>query len=210
MWPFLQRCLAAAFAALQVGELPEATPPPAKPAALPSTAEQMGCGISRSVSADHVDGVPPAALPSTAEQIGLALLEALQVAPERPSLPVKPHADRLKSGARGVSLAFLRAVRDYYAARDGLGQMMGDVCKKGESSVCTLSRSTGLSLAESVVLVADKRGKDAGPLIGSATSFFSYRWTASIRAALLSSACSRSLRSASSRSLCFILALTSL
>ena len=65
---------------------------------------------------------------------------------------MKPHAARLPSGARGVSLAFLRAVRDFYAARGGLGQVMGDICKKGETSVCSLTRSTGLSLAESVVL----------------------------------------------------------
>ena len=114
---------------------------------------------------------------------GVALLEALQAAPERPDLPVKPHAARLPSGARGVSLAFLRAVRDYYAARGGLGQVMGDICKKGETSVCSLTRSTGLSLAESVVLAAEKGGIDASPLVGSATSFFSYR---SAHASLLS------------------------
>ena len=44
-----------------------------------------------------------------AQRDGVALLEALQAAPERPDLPVKPHAARLPSGARGVSLAPLGA-----------------------------------------------------------------------------------------------------
>ena len=49
--------------------------------------------------------------------------------------------------------------------------------KEGSTtSVCALTRSTGLSLAESVVIMATGRGEDAPPLVGKASTFFSYSW----------------------------------
>ena len=60
---------------------------------------------------------------------------------------------------------------------------MGDVCKEKGSriSVCALTRCTGLSLAESILIFAARRGAAtaaaAKALVGDATSFFSYSWT---------------------------------
>ena len=106
------------------------------------------------------------------------LLRALSEAPEMPPLPVRRHGERLSSGRRGLSLDFLRGVHTFYQAHGALAKVMGDVCKeKGSStSVCALTRCTGLSLAESVVLAAEARGVDITALVGEANTFFSYSW----------------------------------
>ena len=63
-------------------------------------------------------------------------------------------------------------------ARPFVRKVMGDVCKEANfaASVCSLTRSTGLSLAETIVLAA-REGEDASGLVGHATTFFSYSWT---------------------------------
>ena len=94
-------------------------------------------------------------------------------------LPVRsPHKRRLQSGRRGITRAMLRAIRRIYLARGALGMLMSDVCKMQgfEWSVCALTRSTGLSLVETLVLTAEARGEVADALIGLATTFFSYSW----------------------------------
>ena len=111
-----------------------------------------------------------------------SLLEAIaaaRVPKGRLDLPVRSHADRLPSGRRGMSRAMLRAIRGFYGPRGALGKLMGDlIIEEGfEASVCALTRSTGLSLIESLALMAEKRGEDASALIGLATTFFSYSWT---------------------------------
>ena len=110
-----------------------------------------------------------------------SLLEALRKAKETPPLPIKAHSERLNSGDRGLSLAMLRALRAFYEEHGGLHKVMGDVCKEEGfgASVVALTRSTGLSLAESLVHVAegDERVKK---LVGRATTFFSYSWTGTI------------------------------
>ena len=110
-----------------------------------------------------------------------SLLEAIaaaRVPKGRLDLPVRSHADRLPSGRRGMSRAMLRAIRRFYGPRGALGKLMGDlIIEEGfEVSVCALTRSTGLSLIESLALTAEERGKDASALIGLATTFFSYSW----------------------------------
>jgi hypothetical protein len=56
--------------------------------------------------------------------------------------------------------------------------LMGDLIKEEgfEWSVCALTRSTGLSLIESLALAAEARGEAVGALIGLSTTFFSYSW----------------------------------
>ena len=111
----------------------------------------------------------------------LSLLDLLLVAAaSKPvELPVLEHKSRLPSGKRGLSLDALRAIRTFYDQRGALGKVMGDVCKEPgfEASACALTLSTGLSLAESLVRVANKDGVDVTKLVGSATTFFSYSWT---------------------------------
>ena len=93
--------------------------------------------------------------------------------------PVQPHAARLSSGRRGLSVVAIRAIRVFYTAHAGLEKFMGEVCKEAgfDASVCALTRSTGLSLAESLVLAAQTSEADPAGLIGEATCFFSYSWT---------------------------------
>jgi len=116
-----------------------------------------------------------------ADSLADALLDAL-VAARVPKgtldVPVRPHARRLPSGRRGISRKMLRAIRRFFRARGALGMLMGDVCKKEGFvwSVCALTRSTGLSLVETLVLTAEARGEVADALIGLATTFFSYSW----------------------------------
>jgi hypothetical protein len=48
-------------------------------------------------------------------RLGVGMLKMLQNTPERPPMPTQTHANWLPSADRGVSVAFLRAVRDFYA-----------------------------------------------------------------------------------------------
>ena len=55
---------------------------------------------------------------------------------------------------------------------------MGDVCAGAGLPVtaCSLTLSTGLSLAESIALVGVRDGVATDELVGPATTFFSYSW----------------------------------
>ena len=139
----------------------------------------------------HSDGLAPLPLSATtkattppavdADTLAAQLLDQLlHAGVERAvAAPVQPHAARLSSGRRGLSVVAIRAIRVFYAAHSGLEKFMGDVCKEAgfDASVCALTRSTGLSLAESLVLVAQTSEADPAGLIGEATCFFSYSWT---------------------------------
>ena len=104
------------------------------------------------------------------------LQDLLAEARDRPLvLPVKPHTARLSSGERGFTLDFLRAFCRFCDA-DTLS--MAEVCKSPTfaSNVCQLTSSTGLSLVESCILVAKRKGIDTHTVFGPATTFFSYSW----------------------------------
>jgi len=107
-------------------------------------------------------------------------------------LPVRAHAKRLPSGERGVRLAFLCTFFFFLEEAVAAGRRkkkrqqpasweMGDVCKGAGKpmTVCELTRSTGLSLAESVALVGARDNVRTDDLVGRATTFFSYSWTGS-------------------------------
>ena len=147
----------------------------------------MGCGASSQI-------IPVNERPlSDAEQLAckrtLAILESLLAqakaelakppAATNTRLPVISHDERAPSGERGLSLAALRAVRTFYAKHGGLKKEMGSVCKQAgfNASVCSLTHSTGLSLAETIELEAKKDGLPSDGIVGRATSFFSYSWT---------------------------------
>ena len=113
----------------------------------------------------------------------VALLERLLAQSSRgdapPPLPVRAHTARLSSGARGLSVGALRGVRTFYAAHGGLEKQMDAVCKEEcfAASVCALTRRSGLSLAETLVLESAAADDGAADLVGEASSFFSYSWT---------------------------------
>eukprot|EP00900_Chrysochromulina_parva_P026175 jgi/Chrpa1/8191/Chrysochromulina_OHIO_Genome00011223-RA len=154
--------------------------PTPKPVALPTPRvirlRGAGCASSKSVRR-----IQPSSNGSTADSLADALFDAIAAArvPKGTlDLPVRPHARRLPSGRRGISLTMLRAIRRFFRARGALGKLMSDVCKEEgfEWSVCALTRSTGLALVETLALTAEARGEVADALIGLATTFFSYSW----------------------------------
>ena len=121
-----------------------------------------------------------ASQPPAAEGEAADLLARLLAAAATPcALPVLGHDARLPSGKRGIGLPLLRAIRAFYAARGALDKQMADICKEAgfEASVCMLTVSTGLSLAESVVHAGESAGVDTSQLVGEAEAFFSYSWT---------------------------------
>ena len=108
---------------------------------------------------DDAPALPPLD-PAAAEEaaaVAASLLGILHRDTSRPELPIKAHDDRLGSGRRGVSLAFLRGVHTFFGEHGMLDDTMELVCKKEGSttSVCAITRSTGLSLAESVAIVEE-------------------------------------------------------
>lgn len=118
------------------------------------------------------------------EAFGLcqSLLDTLLENRATPALPVRDHAQRLPSGARGISLSCLRALRGWYRAQGTVDRGMGDVGSEVGfvASIIELTRSTGLSLMESLVLAAGERRvkrRDVGALVGMATSFFCSSWS---------------------------------
>ena len=116
----------------------------------------------------------------TPEALAERLLERLLAnAPEEVALPIRPHSERLRSGARGFSVAFLRGFLHFLRRRGAHELQMAELCKQPglAVSVCRLTASTGLSLVESCVLLAEAEGLDVSALFGVATSFFSYSWT---------------------------------
>ena len=126
-----------------------------------------------------------AGLPAANPQL---LLTSLLDDSARPcTRPVVAHAQRLSSGGRGVGLPLLRALRALYAERGGLRDSVADVCKRAgcATSVCALTASTGLSLAESVVLAGERAAVDTSALVGPALLFFSYSWTGTLLADML-------------------------
>ncbi len=141
---------------------------------------------------------PPPTIRTAAEVLTIRLLDALAATEERVLLPVQSHAQRLGSAHRGYSRAAFRGLHAFYGKHGMLDKVMADVCKaepaeqKASSSLswstsprrpaaptmsmCELTKSTGLSLAESLVLAADG-AEIAAQMIGKATSFLSYSRT---------------------------------
>ena len=135
-----------------------------------------GCGSSKSVRR-----IQPSSIGDTADSLADALFDAIAAArvPKGTlDVPVRPHARRLSSGRRGITRKMLGAIRRFYRACGALGMLMGDLIKKEgfKWSVCALTRSTGLSLIETLALTAEARGEVVDALIGLATTFFSYSW----------------------------------
>ena len=121
----------------------------------------------------------PTAQQADPETLGEQLLERLFArAAEEVSMPVLPHSERLPSGRRGFSVAFLRALLRFLTRHGAHEMEMAELCKKPglPVSICRLTASTGLSLVESCVLLAEAESIDASSLFGLASTFFSYSW----------------------------------
>ena len=91
-------------------------------------------------------------------------------------VPTKLHSERLPSGQRGFSISFMRAVLRFYRSNKAHKLDMSAICKKRglTMNICELTRSTGLSLVESCVMIAEREGLDTSRLFAKATTYFSY------------------------------------
>ena len=103
--------------------------------------------------------------------------ETRQLAQCKPThTPVRPHARRLPSSERGVSLAFVRAFCRFVVKRGAVQLPMDDLCARPTLpvSLCHLTAHTGLSLVETLVLLAQRDGTDLSSLFGHATTYVTY------------------------------------
>ena len=161
----------------------------------------MGCGSSvPSASAQHGVESPLSRTDGKMEMdmavvACIDILETLLLRSLRPlaraDKPIVPHSERIGSGGRGVSLAFLHGIRAFYRKFGALDKVMGDVCKQDgfEASICSLTSFTGLSLVETVHLVLSegKNSSQEHQFIGTATTFFSYSWSGTTLVDMLAS-----------------------
>lgn len=152
----------------------------------------MGCGSSKNVMATEPNPKSAAARAEAdakanvnvgvprglaAQKLTTRLLDALAAKQERVTLPILDQSERHRSGLRALSRTALYGVRAFYAKHRALDKRMQEVvCEPGFAfSACELTKSTGLSLAETLVLAAGD-GDDIEEVVGEATSFFSYCW----------------------------------
>ena len=131
----------------------------------------MGGGVSKKSAAPG----PQPLRAGTA--LTIRLLESLAAKEERVALPILSNAERRRSGRRGMSRALLFGVKAFYAQRGALDKVMQDIVNERPFpfSACELTKSTGLSLIETLALEAGE-GEGIEELVGEATCFFSYSW----------------------------------
>ena len=139
----------------------------------------MGCGASKKNSVAPADprSAKAKVKGTAAEKLAIRLLEMLATKQERVTLPILKTSQRRRSGLRGLSRTALYGARDFYAKQGALDKVMQDIVNESgfAFSACELTKSTGLSLAESLVLAAGE-GDGIDELVGEATSFLSYCW----------------------------------
>ena len=127
----------------------------------------MGCCASKKAG----DPGPPPDLQAAAART-VRLLESLAAKEKRVE---QPNSKRLRSGQRGMTRALLFGVKAFFEKHNALDKTMQDIVNEQgfKFSACELTKSTGLSLTETLVREA---GEGAGieELVGEATSFFSY------------------------------------
>jgi len=139
----------------------------------------MGCGPSKK-AVDPSPRPPPHLQAAAARTV--RLLESLAANEERVERPVLSNEERRRSGQRGMTRAMLFGVKAFFKKHNALDKTMQDVVNQRgfKFSACELTKSTGLSLAETLVREAYREaGEGAGieELVGEATCFFSYSWT---------------------------------
>ena len=139
----------------------------------------MGCGASKK-AVDPSPRPPPHLQAAAARTV--RLLESLAAKEERVEQPVLPTSERLRSGQRGMTRAMLFGVKAFFKKHNALDKTMQDIVNERgfQLSACELTKSTGLSLTETLVREAYREageGEGIEELVGEATCFFSKSWT---------------------------------
>ena len=118
---------------------------------------EMGCSASE---ADNPGpGPPPHLQDATARTV--RLLESLAAKEKRVERPVLSNSKRRRSGQRGMTRALLFGVKAFFEKHGALDKTMQDIVNEHDFkfSACELTKSTGLSLTETLVREA---GEGAG------------------------------------------------
>ena len=147
----------------------------------------MGCCASKESAAPAPGSVafagakplaPMTPAQAAAQARTVRLLESLAAKEERVEWPVLSNEERRRSGQRGMTRALLFGVKAFYAQRGALDKTMQDIVNEQgfPFSACERTKSTGLSLTETLVREAGE-GEGIEELVGEATCFFSYSWT---------------------------------
>ena len=150
--------------------------PWAKNSVAPADKAQSGKAAQKYVQRGEHAVRAPAVKAASPEELTSRVLDSLAASSKRVSVPVLSQAERRGPGRRGLSRAALRGFRMFFERHNALDKAMAEVCNGLAVSACELTKSTGLSLAETLVLVAGG-GKGIEQVVGDATSFFSYSWT---------------------------------
>ena len=123
----------------------------------------MGCGASKQPAAPAPGPVafaaakPLAPMTPTARAAAQArtvrLLESLAAKEERIDRPVLSNSERWRSGQRGMTRALLFGVKAFFEQHNALDKTMQDIVNEPgfPFSACELTKSTGLSLTETLV-----------------------------------------------------------
>ena len=142
---------------------------------------RMGCAGSKKAvdprPAKPLSPLTPEAQ-AAAEARTVRLLESLAAKEERVDRPVLSNSERRRSGQRGMTRALLFGVKAFFEKHNALDKTMQDIVNEHgfKFSACELTKSTGLSLTETLVREAGE-GEGIEELVGEATCFFSYSWT---------------------------------
>ena len=148
-------------------------------------------GASASIAAEDNPSLDPD-LVAGRREVYLALTALHASARNSPKIfkPVTPHAERVPSEQRGLSVEFLHGFVHFLRGRHADEDASIDVVVGGDprraallgssaddhvgTSVLELTRSTGLSLVESVLALAGVA--KTGGVVGRATTYVSHAW----------------------------------
>lgn len=177
-------------------------------AALPPPSPSTGAPSHRPppmapAAAAEMPAAAPLPMPSNGlsadVKLGLRLLEQLHAkatTTEAATMPIRPDSRRLPAVERGVSLAFVHSLCRFYASHGTTHVGVEAVCSREgfALSLSELTAHTGLSLVESLLLLAQKEGKDASCLFGRVTTHVAYASTGTTLAEI-GAACERGVSS---------------
>ena len=130
---------------------------------------------------------PPSAL-SRARFLVDALIADAHTNPKA-TQPILTHDERVRGSERGIGLPLLEVIHACYD-RMGMLDVRLSEASRGEisGSACRLTQHTGLSIAESWQLIAQREGVSQDGLLGTANLYMCYAWDSTTLGGMLHSA----------------------
>ena len=105
--------------------------------------------------------------------------------------PVRTHAERVVGSQRGIGLATLETMLEIFT-REMMLSVPTSEASRGEHRItaCNMTLHTGLSVAESLLLIAEETGVSCDGIVGTANAYMCYSWDSTNLGDLLKSAIS--------------------